>query len=222
MTPEDWKLLATVVLPAIPSVITIAALRKWYRSVHTVDKAMTTALRIGPLVEGNTEEHNNDQIRKGLIGRVKDLEASVVKKDELIANQTDVIEDLAGKLRAVLRGLGLPSDISDNVRLEKEIKKRASETRYPIDHLGARLEMTGERQSDHGHERTGPHPQLVERVPRPDPPRRPALMPRRPTGSGALRDPRDRREHSFDERKGSFDERRDPTYPPPDSDDEEG
>ncbi len=219
MTPEDWKLAATVVLSTIPSAITTGTLWKFRQEIQKFVEGIDTANRVGPLVEGNTKEHKDEQVRKGLIGRVKDLEAELARRLALIDALNTVIEGLSGKLRAVLRGLGLPSDISDNGDLEKAIKAKAKEARYPIDRLAAQLEMSGDRgDRPSDHERTGPH-QSIERVPRPDPhpqPRRPALQGRRP-GSGPLRDPRIR-----ERRDDVFDERRDPTYPPPDSDDEDG
>jgi hypothetical protein len=158
MTAEDWKLVATVVLSTIPSGITVTALLKWNKQVHETAEAIETARKLGLilkdiveaieagkrvslLVEGNPKEHTEQKKRDGLLGRVKDIEHRELSTKNAQLLQDGTIEEVWKRVRAILRGLGVPSDISDNVRVEREVHNRVSETSVKVDKLAAKLVM---------------------------------------------------------------------------------
>lgn len=131
----------------------VLAVLKFSRDSGMVQKRITdaieTAERVGTLVEGNPKEHADQQKRDGVLGRLKDVEHREKSAQNAAKLLGDEIEQLWKRFRAVLRGMGVPSDISNNDKLERAIKKKIAETRYPIDRLGAGLAM-----QEHP---TGPH-----------------------------------------------------------------
>lgn len=172
MTNEDLKLVATVVLSTIPSGITVAALIKWNKQLHEVLEAIATSKRVGLLVEGDKTKHGDPKLRDGLLGRVESLEEDKTHEAEADRKRVSTIDKVWRRVRAILRGLGVPSDISDDLRVEREVEKRIKGARYQVDRLGAGLALTDR-------DPTGPHPVVrlteqhddrhspIERVPRP-------------------------------------------------------
>jgi hypothetical protein len=116
---------------------------------------LKTVDRLENLVEGDTKEHVDQKKRDGVIGRLKDIEHRETSASNAAKLQAELDREAEEKIwrriRAILRGLGVPSDLSKDDKLEKELKKRIAETRYPVDRLGAGIAMVDERPV------TGPH-----------------------------------------------------------------
>lgn len=207
MTTEDW---IKIIVQAGSAGVMVIAVLKFTRETKKYTDAVETIERVAPLVEGNPKEHQDQQKRDGLLGRLRDVEHREKTAKNLAELQDSDIEKLWKRVRAILRGMGVPSDVSDDGRVEREVKRRLSESEYKVDRLAAGLAMVEQR----GHEQrepTGPHHivrvdmegravdqhgrpiEIAERVPRPPssmhmpahglPPSHPQSVPRR-------RDPR--------------------------------
>jgi hypothetical protein len=156
-------------LPSIASLATLAFVARvtWQTKAYLEDLA--TARRTGTLVEGDPKEHNDARKRAGLLGRTLELE-------DVAGAQTRAHERLWRLVRALLRGLGLPSDLSDADELETLTRDLVRRGAIKVDHIAAKEQLVSERDSRPGQRR---HPAL-ERAKNDTPP---PVERRRPTGT---------------------------------------
>lgn len=155
MTTVDWiKLIAQV---GSAGIVLIGVLKFAHDSKRVTD-AITAVERTTPRLEGDTTS-DDEKTRKGLLGRVSDLEKDNQELRELVEKMEGQIagsqvsvqtafDKVWRRVRAILRGMGVSSDISDDVRLEREIKKRVAEPHVKVDALAASIAIV---------DQTGPH-----------------------------------------------------------------
>ncbi len=147
-----WAIVETLIRISTAAAVVIAVIKfsrdagmMQERLQKLLTEAVETVKRLELLVEGNPKEHVDQLKRDGVLGRMKDLE----HKEKSRVNAEAIDDDLQKQafaqvwkwIRAILRGMGVPSDISKTDRLEREIKKRFIEAKYVVDRLGAGVEM---------------------------------------------------------------------------------
>lgn len=133
MTDETFRTLLNM-LPAVSSLGVLGVAWRLARQSSRWEEALKTIERVGPAVEGDPREHENNTKRHGVLGRLTIVEG--------------VATPIARKLTAVLRGMGVPSDLSDPVKLEAAVKERMR-AGGGVDRMAA-LQALAERGSDPG------------------------------------------------------------------------
>ncbi len=149
------------------------------RQSRTLTDALDDIDRLTRLVEGDTREYADERKRMGIVGRVLGIEG-------LESANANGLARVNNFMRAILRGLGIPSDLSDAKSLEKAVRDRAIDLvsgDADIDHRAARISLVADQDRRFGgQERPAlgrmetPPPQVVARprmrptpVPREDP-----------------------------------------------------
>lgn len=164
MTDETFRTLLQL-LPPVSSLAVLGVAWRLARQSSRYEKGLETIERVGPAVEGDPTEHEDNAKRHGALGRLTTLEG--------------VTFPLARMLRAVLRGMNVPSDLSDPVKLEAAVKERLRTG--SVDTLAAIQALT-ERSSD------APDPPIATE---PDlPPAHPHAVPRRRIGAPWKKEPK--------------------------------
>ncbi len=110
---------------------TLAATYRLGQQSKTFDEALENVERLTLLVDGDVKETESELKRNGLVGRLLILEGAI----KGLAKNSAMV-------RSILRGMGIPSDLSDDRELQALVKERISQTR--IDHTAARLELVGQ------------------------------------------------------------------------------
>lgn len=110
-------------LPPLVSLGVLGLAWKLARQSKRYEDAVIVIERVGPAVEGDPTEHADNAKRHGLMGRTTVMEG--------------ITKPLARKLTAVLRGMGVPSDLSDDHKLEAAVKERFRAADVSVDRLAA-------------------------------------------------------------------------------------
>lgn len=134
--PLDILLLALKALGPIGQVATLALAVRLARQSKRYTDAIETIERVAPLIEGDSKEHTNHAKRVGLLGRVQFLEG--------------IVSPLARRVTAVLRGLNVPSDLSNDQELEKRIREALTTGKLSINRIAATEELVRGKRGSKG------------------------------------------------------------------------
>lgn len=126
--PADLIDTAARLLQPTASIVTLAVAIRLARQSKRWTDGLDAIERIAPLVEGDPKEHKDNAKRYGLLGRVTFLEDNA-------SASANKLQTVARRLIAVLRGMNVPSDLSDDHETEKLVKQALKST--PINRVAA-------------------------------------------------------------------------------------